>query len=308
MSEPERFVLRDVPRGGLPKHLQEVGAMMGEVSGLARFGLAAAGDLCFCDRLPGTEYVRADDLSTVLCPPDLTGELAEFLPRARLVPIDDPRAVFIDLAHWLLACDFVAPTSRVPEPFGIASSAVIGANTHVDPEARIDDDVKVGANCVIHRGVWLQRGTVVRDGAVIGTTGINAYRGKDGRIRDFPHLAGVIVGEDVEIGANAVVVTGVLTSTAVGPRCVIGNLCNIGHGADIGEAVWMSVGCTIGGHARLGDKATLGMAVAVRDNLTIGAGAQVGMGSVVVKDVGQRGSVFGNPARPVPPISAGPER
>jgi UDP-3-O-[3-hydroxymyristoyl] glucosamine N-acyltransferase len=276
-------------------------------TGIARLGHSVAGDLCFCDRDPARD-LKIDDGSIVLCTQELAASLRERFPAAVFIPLPDPRAAFIDLGHHLLTEGRVMVSGEVPRPFNIHPSAEIGPQTVIHPEVRIDAGVKVGAQCVIHRGTWLQAGAVVRDHTVVGVEGINAYRGVDGKQRRFPHFASVIVGENVEIGAGAVLARGILNSTRIGRNTVIGNLCNIGHVVDIGEKVWMSVGCLIGGHTHIGNGATLGLGVAVRDNIEIGAGAQVGMASVVVKPVPAGLSVFGNPARPVPGLQAGPAR
>lgn len=288
-------------------------AGLGEVAsnhaatGIARLGHSAAGDLCFCDRDPASDLTIAEG-SIILCTQGLAAQLRERFPAAVFLPLPDPRAAFIDLGHHLLMEGRVAVSGEVPRPFDIHPSAEIGPQTVIHPEVRIDEGVKVGAQCVIHRGTWLQAGAVVRDHTVVGVEGINAYRGMDGKQRRFPHFASVIVGKNAEIGAGAVLVRGILSSTRIGRNTVIGNLCNIGHVVDIGEKVWMSVGCLIGGHTRIGNGATLGLGVAVRDNIEIGSGAQVGMASVVVKSVAAGLSVFGNPARPVPGLQAGPTR
>lgn len=278
------------------------------IAGVARFGHAGSGDICFCDREPGLEFDRIAPGAIVMCTSDLAANLRRRFPEAVLIPLADPRAAFIDFCHGLLERNAVAVSDVIERPFGIHPTARIGAQTVIHPETRIDEGAIIGAQCVIHRGAWIQKGAVVRDNTVIGVEGINAYRGADGRQRNFPHLAGVIVGAGAEIGAGTVVVRGILNSTRIGKGSVIGNLCNIGHVVEIGENVWMSVGCLVGGHTKIGARATLGMGVAVRDNVEIGEGAQIGMASVVVKSVKANVSMFGNPARVVAPIKAGPDR
>jgi UDP-3-O-[3-hydroxymyristoyl] glucosamine N-acyltransferase len=279
------------------------------VKGLTRLGHGEPGDLCFCDRDPGPTLDVLPSGLIVLCTAELAQLLAPRFPDAIWIPLLDPRAVFIDLGVQLLSKGAVDVSDAVPRPLGVHPTAKIGAHTVIDSGVRIDEGVIIGHHCVIHRGTWIQTGSVVRDHSVIGCEGINAYRGLDGRQRGFPHLAGVLIGERVEIGASTVIPRGILTSTCIGEGSVIGNLCNIGHGAVIEKEVWMSVGCLIGGHTRIGEGATLAMGAAIRDNLEIGAGAQVGMGSVVARTVEPNTSVFGNPARSVPgQVKAGPER
>jgi UDP-3-O-[3-hydroxymyristoyl] glucosamine N-acyltransferase len=304
----ENFVLsHSLPLSSLdaviaPAHRQQ------RISGIARFGHARAGDLCFCDREPGAEYTDVAPGSLTLCPENLAQTLTRRFTGITCIIVADPRSVFIDLGHRLLSGSAVAVSDAVSRPFGIHPSATIGVNSQIHPETRIDQAVRVGAHCTIHRGTWLKAGTTVGDHVTIGAAGMNAYRGQDNRVRKFPHFASVIVGEGAEIGSGCVLVRGILTSTRIGAGCIIGNLCNVGHGAEIGECVWISVGSLIGGHACIDDGATLGMAVAVRDNIKIGARAQVGMGSVVVKSVRPQASVFGNPAQPLRAIQAGPSR
>jgi len=304
----ERFALRAPLTSPFAPDLQAHAATLARVTGIARFGRARAGDLSFCDRLPldGMAYVDANVF--VLCTAALAPALSSIIPTATLLIVDQPRRSFIELASMLHHANRLEVTDRIPRPFGVHASATIGHQAVVHPEARIDENVRLGAHCVVHRGVWIKQGACIEDGTVLGCDGINAFASGDGGVLPFPHLAGLVVGAGVRIGANAVIVGGVLTSTEIGDGCIIGNLCNIGHGVVLGTRAWISVGSCVGGHSVLGDRVTVGMASAIRDNVSIGEGAQIGMGSVVVKDVLAQRSVFGNPARPVPPIAAGPVR
>lgn len=225
------------------------------------------------------------------------------------VQVNDARGAFIWLLRELLKNYRVQPnTSAMSPELLISPKALVHPSAVLEPGIRLDSDVVVEAGCVIKSGTQIGRGTVVRENTVIGCDGIIFYRALNGDRLKFPHLCGVIIGEDVEIGANCVIPRGVLTSTRIGNGVIIGNLCNIGHGVVIEDNVWMSVGSLIGGHALVEAGATLGMGVKVRDNRNIGVEASVGMGSVVVKDVEAGTSVFGNPAKRMPSLSTGPKR
>lgn len=278
------------------------------VTGIARLGFSIRGDLCFCVEEPASELRDIASGTMIFTTTDLAAKLQSRFPGVLCVTMSDPRASFIDLGQRLLSDEAVEVSPIIPRPLGVHPSAQIGTNSMIHPETRIDEHVTIGSQCVIHRGAWIKAGAIIRDNTVIGVEGINAYLGQDGRKRGFPHFAGVIIGENAEIGAGVVVVRGILNSTIIRQNSVIGNLSNIGHGVEIGEKVWMSVGCLIGGHTKICDGATLGMGVAVKDNIVIGDCAQVGMASVVIKSIPAKTSVFGNPARKVGPIQAGPLR
>jgi UDP-3-O-[3-hydroxymyristoyl] glucosamine N-acyltransferase len=279
------------------------------VGAIARFGHAKDGDVCFCDRDPSGKGFSAEKGAIVLTTEELAGPLAARMPDAHWVALSDPRSAFIEMTTRLLAESAVEVTDLVPRPFGVHPTATVGDHCSIHPESRVDERAAIGHGCVIHRGVWIQAGAVVRDRTVIGCEGIDAHSGKDGVVRRFAHLAGVVVGKNAIIGACVVIPRGILTSTRIGQNSVVGNLSNVGHGVVLEEDVWMSAGCFIGGHSRIGSKASIGIGATVKDNVVIGAGAQVGMGSVVIRPVNPGASVIGNPARSMlGEAKAGPER
>lgn len=279
-----------------------------KVTGIAQFGNTVAGDICFCDREPSIAINNVAEGSVILCTVDLLDHLCQRFPKTICYAQPDPRATFMDLSQYFQAKKMVEVDSVVPRPFGIHPTVVIGEQTVIHPETRIDESVKIGSQCVINRGSWIQAGTIIRDNTVIGGDGVNIYHGKDGKRRWFSHFGSVVIGENVEIGSGVVIMSGILSHTHVSRESVIGNLSNIGHSAQINENVWMSVGCLIGGLTKIGPGASLGLGVVVKDNIVIGDCVQVGMGSVVIKSIPPKTSVFGNPARKVGPIQAGPLR
>lgn len=227
----------------------------------------------------------------------------------QFLKVADPRATFIDLLHWLMADVGVdAHMSGFRQLATVSEEANISAHAIIEPGVEIGAGTTIGAGAVIKSGTRIGQNTVIRENVVIGSDGVTVYRAADGRLLKFPHVGGVIVGNNTEIGSNAVIAGGILTPTSIADEVVIGNLCNIGHGAAVGDGVWMSVGSLIGGHTTIHKKATIAMGVTVRDNLEIGGGASLGMGSVVVKSVEPRHSMFGNPAKRMPGLKAGPKR
>lgn len=223
--------------------------------------------------------------------------------------VSDTRSAFIDVLSWLISSVGIEP--HRPDFFEESS---ISSKADISSSAIIEQGVEIGAGCEIGHNVVIKSGTrigansVIRENTVIGCDGITVYRAQDGRLMKFPHVGGVSIGSDTEIGANTVITEGILSPTFIGNNVVVGNLCNIGHGVLIGNSVWMSVGTLIGGHTVIQDAATIAMGVSIRDNLTIGSECSIGMGSVVVKSVEANHSVFGNPAKRMPNLKTGPSR
>lgn len=223
--------------------------------------------------------------------------------------VDDPRSAFIEVLSWLILNVGIDAHQR-----GFTEEASISKSASIEKTAVIESGVEIGSGSIISAGAVIKTGTrigentVIRENAVIGSDGITVYRAADGRLLKFPHVGGVFIGSNTEIGSNAVVAGGILAPTHIDNNVVIGNLCNVGHGVVIENGVWISVGSLIGGHSTIHTGATIAMGVTVRDNLIIGEEASLGMGSVVVRSVEAKHSMFGNPAKRMIGLKTGPKR
>ena len=177
----------------------------------------------------------------------------------------------------------------------IASGCDIGAGTTVGSDVSIGADTRVGFNvslshcdigarCVLHHGV------------AIGQDGFGFHHGPGGEVVKRPQERRVIIGDDVEIGANSCVDRGSWRDTAVGDGTKIDNLCQIGHNAVIGRACILCGDVAMGGSSSLGDRVILAGKSAVKDHASVCSDARVGAKSGVVADITDPGDYAGYPA------------
>jgi UDP-3-O-[3-hydroxymyristoyl] glucosamine N-acyltransferase len=196
-----------------------------------------------------------------------------------------------------------------PRPRGIAPSAVvsasakIAADAYVGPLCSIGDNVEVGAGTVIHAGVQIYdrvrigRNVTIHAGCVIGADGFGYERDPDGVLVKFPHLGGVVIEDDVEIGANTCIDRGTLGDTRVCEGARIDNLVHVAHNTRVGRHAAVIADAMIGGSTQIGDYAWIAPSACLRDRIEIGERAVVGLAAVVTKSVPPDTTVMGSPAR-----------
>lgn len=157
-------------------------------------------------------------------------------------------------------------------------------------------DVGISPFAVITEHVTMGKNVYIGSGCVIGEDGF-AYDRIDGKLKRFPHLGKVILGDNVEVEANTHIARGSLKDTVLCDGVKVDANVHIAHNVFIDEDTMVTAGVTIGGSARIGKRVWVGLNAIIRDGITIGDDAFIGMGSVVVRDVPPNVTVMGNPAR-----------
>lgn len=155
----------------------------------------------------------------------------------------------------------------------VIGKAKIGERTVLMPNVVIYDDVVIGDDCLIQAG------------AVIGTDGLGCSRDAEGKLTKFPHLGGVIIGNNVEIGANCQIAKGAFSDTIIEDGCKLNGLCFIAHNNHLEENVWITGDTMLCGSVHVKKNSTIFSNVIVREQRKIGEKSVVGMGSVVTKDI-----------------------
>jgi UDP-3-O-[3-hydroxymyristoyl] glucosamine N-acyltransferase len=133
-------------------------------------------------------------------------------------------------------------------------------------------------------------------GAVIGDTGFSFATGPDGRTRAIPHLAGVIIEDDVHIGALCTVSSGTLSPTTLRRGVKLDSQVHIGHNCEIGEGTVIAAQTGIAGSVTVGRGVMMGGQVGIADHLAIGDRARIAAKSGVIGDVAAGSTVAGYPA------------
>jgi UDP-3-O-[3-hydroxymyristoyl] glucosamine N-acyltransferase len=204
----------------------------------------------------------------------------------------------------------VAPEARIDPSASVGplcvveSRAVIGprarlhALVHVGPGVEIGEDTVVYPHVSLRDGVLVGRRVIIHPGAVLGADGFGfAFDGT--AHRKIPQVGGVLIEDDVEIGANTTIDRATFGDTIVRRGTKIDNLVQIGHNVVVGEHSLLVAQVGVSGSSRLGRGVVLAGQVGVADHVTIGDGVIAGAQAGIPSSLPAGEKVLGTPARPI---------
>ncbi len=252
--------------------------------------------------LVGPDYPPAENGTTLVRVADAEAAI-DTLARALGPPRDRPAAGVHPAA-------VVDPSAILGEgvaigPFvSVGARARIGDRTALQPGVVVEADAVIGADCHLAPRVVVGFRCVLGDrvllhaGVVIGADGFGFRRDAQGRHHKIPQVGNVILGDDVEIGANTTVDRARFDHTLVGRGTKLDNDVQVGHNVRLGEDVAIAGGVNLAGHCRLGDRVLMGGMAGCDNGVIVGDDAILGGFSRIKKDVPAGGFVAGIPAKP----------
>ena len=185
----------------------------------------------------------------------------------------------------------------------IEAGAQIGPRCRIGPHAVIASGVVLGPDCRVGAGASISHALIgarvyLYPGCRIGQEGFGFATGPDG-FTTVPQLGRVVIGDDVEVGANSTIDRGSGHDTVIGAGSRLDNLVQIGHNVRLGRCCVIVAQAGLAGSAVLGDFVQVGGQAGVAGHLHLGDGARIAAQSGVMNDVPARAEMGGTPAMPI---------
>jgi UDP-3-O-[3-hydroxymyristoyl] glucosamine N-acyltransferase len=252
----------EIKGGGAPSVRERV------VRRLVPIGRAGAGDL------------------TVLLHPRYVDDAKKAIARGAILLVDMSlaSAEIGDIAGWFHAHASYVLAELLELGDAPADAPMYGDDCKIHPTAIVLPRVRIGSRVTIGPG------------AVVGAAGFGFAPGPDGKVKEIPQIGGVVIEDDVFIGALSTIASGTIGPTIIRAGAKIDAQVHIAHNCDIGEGTMIAAQTGIAGSVVVGKGVLIGGQVGIADHLTIGDGARLAAKSGVIGDVAPNATVAGYPA------------
>jgi len=285
------------------------------VSKLTKIDSGEQGGLAFVAEEKYEKHLYTTEASIVIVKDDvqIKGEV-----KPTLIRVKNPHFAFVKILQFYASMKkektgiskqaFVSKSAAIGRDVYIGEGAFIGKDAVIEddvniyPQAYVGDGVRIGEGTILYAGAKVYEECVIGNdcilhaGCVIGADGFGFMPNDRGIYEKIPQLGNVVIGDNVEIGANTCIDRSTIGSTLIGNGVKIDNLVQIAHNCSIGENTVIAAGCGIAGSVKIGRNCLFAGQVGVKDHVTIGnyvvAGSQCG----IHKDVPDKQTVLGSPA------------
>lgn len=217
---------------------------------------------------------------------------ADYLKKDNLVIYDkNPRLKYALLLTEILKTNNKVFKNNFKDGYYYGENCEFGENIIIEPFVKIGSNVKIGNNTIIKTGAIIDNNVIIgndcyiREKSIIGAEDFGIETDEIGRTFRIPHIGGVRIGDNVEIGMFSTVCSGTIEPTTVDDYVKVDTLVNIGHNTKIGKGTLITAGSLIGGSTKIGNNCMIGLNSSIKNGIVIGNNVTLGMAARVVNDV-----------------------
>ncbi len=273
------------------------------------------GTLAFLSNLKYEKYIYTTKASIVLVSNSFipTQELS-----CTLIKVEDPYQAVAQLLEMYEESKprkfgieepaYISSSAKVGDNIYIGAFSYIGENTQIGnacrifPHTFIGDNVKIGEGTLIYAGAKIYSHSVIGNnciihaGAVVGSDGFGFAPTAEGPFKKIAQVGNVIIGNDVEIGANSTIDCATMGSTIIHNGVKLDNHIQIAHNCEVGENTVIAALTAIAGSSKVGNNCIIGGGVLISGHISVGNHVTIAGGSAVSNNVKDGQTIMGIPA------------
>lgn len=208
------------------------------------------------------------------------------------VPAGIHPSAFVDPAAVVAASAVIGPQVVIEAGAVIGERARIDAGSFVGRDAVVGEDTRFHARATLHHGCQIGARGIVHSGAVIGADGFG-FANESGAWIKIPQVGRVMIGDDVEIGANTTIDRGALADTVIEEGVKLDNQIQIAHNCHIGAHTAIAACAGIAGSAKIGKYCSIGGAAMIHGHITIVDRVHVSAGTLALRSITEPGQYTG---------------
>ena len=285
-----------------------------EITGVASLESAETGDIAFLTNRRYQRFLASTKASALLLPDgdwdfEIPYIICENPYYAFATLMQQFHRIVQDQVRGVQHSAIIADDVRLGLDISIGANVIIDAggeignrstvfpNCYIGRGSRIGEDVTIYPNVTIREGILIGDRVIIHSGSVIGSDGFG-YAEDNGKMLKIPQKGGVVIEDDVEIGANCCIDRGTLGETRIHKGAKLDNLIQIAHNVIIGEDTVIAAQCGVSGSSQIGNHAKLAGQVGLAGHITLGDYTICGAQSGITKSHDENTVLSGMPARP----------
>ncbi|MBW7998184.1 MAG: UDP-3-O-(3-hydroxymyristoyl)glucosamine N-acyltransferase [Candidatus Glassbacteria bacterium] len=215
----------------------------------------------------------------------------DFIPAVHPTAVVDPSARIGERV-------FIGPLAVVGAGAKIGDDVILQARSYVGERAEIGEKTRLMPGAIVLQEVKVGKRCLLQSGCVLGGDGFGFVCDNRGVQQKIPQVSGVVIGDDVEIGANTTIDRGTLSPTRIGNGVKCDNLVHIAHNVEIGDNSMVIAQVGISGSTKIGSSVIMAGQAGIGGHLTIGDRVKIGAQAGVTKSAPEASEISGYPARP----------